>query len=185
MPSAIERPIPRFPPVMTATRPLSSKRDEVLDIRHRTSHHLIHRRCGDIYQPRHGERRVSQYTFALDRRTRPQPWSSGQGTPDSDRVSVGFNLDLAGFATGASKTTGTLTARVPSGSLFLGGAGDLGALNSETYVAVRLIDRIALRVGTSHFVTNYSVREPAKVATPDVRYQKFETMPFLAIAVRF
>ena len=102
-----------------------------------------------------------------------------------DRVSVGFNLDVAGFATGASNTTGRLTASVQSGSLFLGGAGDLGALNSETFVAVRLTDRIALRGGTSHFVTNYLVRQPSKVATPDVRYQKFETVPFLAIAVRF
>ena len=32
MPRAIERPIPRFPPVTTATRPLSAKGDEVLDI---------------------------------------------------------------------------------------------------------------------------------------------------------
>ena len=100
-------------------------------------------------------------------------------------VSAGFNLDLGGVASGASRTLGSLTATVQTGSLFLGGAADLGALNSETYVAVRLTNRFALRGGTSHYVTNYAVTDPATPGAPAIRYQKFVTVPFVAVAFRF
>jgi len=100
-------------------------------------------------------------------------------------VSAGFNLDLAGVATGATAIVGSLRASVPTGSLFLGGAADLGALNSETYVAVRLTDRLTLRGGTSHYVTGYAVSDPATPGAPSVRYQKFVTVPFVAVAFRF
>ena len=100
-------------------------------------------------------------------------------------VSVGFNLDLAGFATGGSKSVGSLSASVQTGSLFLGGAPDVGALNSETYIAVRLTDGIVLRAGTSHYVTNYSVSNPLTPTAASVRYQKFADVPFVSVRLRF
>ena len=100
-------------------------------------------------------------------------------------LSAGFNLDLAGFATGAAKSSGALSAKAQSASLFLGGSPDLGALNSETYVAWQLTDRVALRAGTSHYVTNYEASDPLGPSAASVRYQKFVTVPFVSVRMRF
>ena len=100
-------------------------------------------------------------------------------------LSAGFNLDLAGFATGATKASGALSAKAQSGSLFLGGSPDVGALNSETYLAWQLTDRVALRAGTTHYVTNYEASDPLAPTAASVRYQKFVTVPFVSVRVRF
>ena len=99
-------------------------------------------------------------------------------------LGVGFNIDLAGGALGADRTVGTLTATVQRGSLLLGGSPDVGALNSETYVTWAIAPTLAIRAGTSHYVTNYDVRD-ATGGGPTAKYQQFKTVPFVALRWRF
>ena len=47
-----------------------------------------------------------------------------------------------------------------------------------------IASRVRLRVGLSHYVTNYTVTDTAASGAPSSRYQRFETVPFFAVAVR-
>lgn len=98
---------------------------------------------------------------------------------------VGFNLDLIGAATGANRVNGTLLAKPQSGSLFAGGSPDKGALNSETYLSWHALPTLTVRAGTSHYVTNYDVTDPIAAGSPSARYQKFVTVPFVALSFKF
>lgn len=100
-------------------------------------------------------------------------------------LSVGFNIDLAGVAAGGDQSVAGLTARVQRGSLLLGGSPDVGALNSETYVAWAFAPTFTFRAGTTHFVTNYEVRDPASPGVTAAKYQQFKTLPFVAVGWRF
>lgn len=100
-------------------------------------------------------------------------------------LSAGFNIDLAGVAVGGDQSVAGLTARVQRGSLLLGGSPDVGALNSETYVAWAFAPTFTLRAGTTHFVTNYEVRDPSSPGVPAAKYQQFKTLPFVAVGWRF
>ena len=94
-------------------------------------------------------------------------------------LSVGFNIDLAGGALGADQFSGPLRATLQRGSLLLGGTPDIGALNSETYVAWRVLPTLSIRGGTTHFVTNFDVTD--RVSGASAKYQQFKTVPFVAV----
>lgn len=99
-------------------------------------------------------------------------------------LSVGFNIDVAGVAIGPDQRAAGLLARVQRGSLLLGGSPDVGALNSEMYVAWSIVPTVTVRAGTTHYVTNYDVSDPA-ATTPGAKYQQFKTVPFVAVSWRF
>ena len=99
-------------------------------------------------------------------------------------VAVGANLDLLGWATGPTRTAGALVAKPQAGSYFQYGSADHGALNSEFFASLRVAPRVRVRVGLSHYVTDYTVTDTAAAAAPSSRYQRFETTPFVAVAVR-
>ena len=99
-------------------------------------------------------------------------------------VAFGADLDLLGIATGAEWRQGSLRGEPETASYFQYGAADHGALNSEFYLAFRVSARLALRAGASHYVTNYIVTDTASATSPSARYQRFETVPFVALRVR-
>lgn len=101
-----------------------------------------------------------------------------------DAVSIGANLDLVGVATGPTRRTGALEAKPQTFSYFAFGDADHGALGSEFYVSVRPAARIHVRAGVTHFVANYDVKSGAAPGSTR-RYQRFETAPFAAVALRF
>jgi len=101
-------------------------------------------------------------------------------------VHLEFNLDVAGLATGPAYRTGSLDASPASGSLFLYGSRDRGSLNSELAVSLALTPRLRLRVGSSHYVLGYRVADRSSgtaAAAPKSRYQRFFTVPFLALSL--
>lgn len=74
--------------------------------------------------------------------------------------SIGMNLDAVGFSTGnevsaRSSSGGSGSASPKRINLLLGGASDLGALNSEFYLVYRPISNWALKAGLSHQVLEY------------------------------
>ena len=99
-------------------------------------------------------------------------------------VAFGANLDLVGLATGPTRTVGALTAKPQAGSYFQYGSADHGALNSEFFLSLRVAELVQLRAGMSHYVTNYTVTDPGTSGGPSSRYQKFQTVPFVAVTVR-
>ena len=99
-------------------------------------------------------------------------------------LGVGANLDVLGLAAGPTRTEGPLEAKVEAGSYFLYGRSDRGALNSEFFALFGVTPRVTIRAGVSHYVTNYTVTDRAAAGTPDSRYQRFETVPFVAVRVR-
>lgn len=101
-----------------------------------------------------------------------------------DRVAVGANLDLVGVATGPTRTVGSLVEKPQALSYFRYGSADHGALNSEFFVAVRVAARLQLRAGVSHYVTNYTVTDTAAAGAPSSRYQRFQTVPCVAVSLR-
>jgi hypothetical protein len=94
---------------------------------------------------------------------------------------LGANLDVIGAATGPSRRSDTRTATPQTFSYFAYGTNDHGALDSEFYLAARLSESVQLRAGLSHYVTNYAVTAPGG---SDARYQRFESVPFLAVKWR-
>lgn len=102
----------------------------------------------------------------------------------SDHVALGANLDLVGVATGPTRTAGTLVQKPQAFSSFRYGSADRGALNSEFFVSLRVASRMRVRGGVSHYVTNYTVTDPATAGAPSSRYQRFETVPFVAVNLR-
>jgi hypothetical protein len=101
-------------------------------------------------------------------------------------VHLQFNLDVAGFAAGPAYRSGSLDASPASGSLFLYGSRDRGSLNSELAVSIALTPRLRLRAGSSHYVLGYRVADRSSgtgAAAPTSRYQRFFTVPFLALSL--
>lgn len=101
-------------------------------------------------------------------------------------VHLEFNLDVAGLAGGPVYRTGTLDAKPATGSLFLYESRDRGSLNSELAVSLALSPRLRVRGGSSHYVIGYGVADRgsgAQAAAPRSRYQRFFTVPFLAISL--
>lgn len=97
------------------------------------------------------------------------------------RLGLGVNLDVLGLATGPRRTAGPLEAKVQTGSYFLFGTSDRGALNSEYFALIHVAPRVTIRAGVSHYVTDYTVTDHATAGSPSSRYQKFETVPFVAV----
>lgn len=100
------------------------------------------------------------------------------------RLAFGANLDLVGLATGPTRTTGSLTAKPEAVSSFRWAVRDRGALDSEFYVGAPVAGRLHLRAGISHFVTNYTVTDATTGGSSRSRYQRFQTVPFVAVRVR-
>jgi hypothetical protein len=99
-------------------------------------------------------------------------------------VVLGANLDLLGIAAGSRWTRAALEGTPETLSYFLYGSADRGALNSEYYVLIGLRPSLALRIGASHYVTNYLVTNTTASGRPRARYQRFETVPFAALRLR-
>lgn len=99
-----------------------------------------------------------------------------------DRVALGANLDVLGVAAGPRRVAGSLSAKPPTLSTFRYGSADRGALNSEFFVSVRVADRVRVRAGMSHYVTDYQVTETAAPGVSPSRYLKFQSVPFAAVA---
>ncbi|TMI76341.1 MAG: hypothetical protein E6H05_03940 [Bacillati bacterium ANGP1] len=99
-------------------------------------------------------------------------------------VALGANLDVIGVATGPTRTAGSLSEKPQAFSYFRYGSGDHGALNSEFFVSLRVAPRVRVRGGASHYVTNYTVTDTAAVGAPSSRYQKFQTVPFIAVRLQ-
>ncbi|MEO8450125.1 MAG: hypothetical protein ABI647_10070 [Gemmatimonadota bacterium] len=97
------------------------------------------------------------------------------------RAAVGANLDVVGVATGPTRSAGSLQATPQTVSYFRYGSADRGALNSEFFLAGRVPSRLWVRLGVSHYVTDYTVTEAAAPNAPGSRYQKFQTVPFVAV----
>lgn len=98
-------------------------------------------------------------------------------------VHLEFNLDLAGFAWGPERRTGSVEASPSTGSLFLYESRDRGSLNSELAVSLVLSPRFRLRAGSSHYVLGYTVTDRSSGAAVKSRYQRFFTVPFVAISL--
>lgn len=101
-------------------------------------------------------------------------------------VHLEFNLDVAGLAAGPVYQTGTLDAKPATGSLFLYGSRDRGSLSSELAFSLALSPRLRVRAGSSHYVLGYRVADRgsgAQAAAPRSRYQRFFTVPFVAISL--
>jgi hypothetical protein len=96
---------------------------------------------------------------------------------------VGANLDLIGVAVGPRRLAGALVAKPQAFSYFRYGSADHGALNSEFFAALRVAPRVRIRAGLSHYVTDYVVTDAAAAGAPSRRYQKFESVPFVAVTL--
>lgn len=99
-------------------------------------------------------------------------------------VAAGANLDLVGVATGPTRPAGSLAAKPQVFSYFRYGSADHGALNSEFFLSLRVAPRLRMRAGVSHYVTNYTVTDTAAAAASSSRYQSFQTVPFIAVALQ-
>jgi len=99
-------------------------------------------------------------------------------------VALGANLDVIGVATGPIRRAGSLSEKPQGLSYFRYGSRDHGALNSEFFVSLQVAPRVQVRGGASHYVTNYTVTDTAAVGAPSSRYQKFQTVPFIAVRLR-
>ena len=99
-------------------------------------------------------------------------------------LSLGANLDVLGLAAGPTRTIGSLEAKVQTVSYFLYGANDHGSLNSEFFAAVRVAPRVMVRAGLSHYETSYVVTDHGSSGSPSSRYQKFLSVPFVAVRLR-
>lgn len=99
-------------------------------------------------------------------------------------LGLGANLDLVGIAAGPTRRAGSLTQKPQAFSYFRYGSADHGALNSEFFVWLRVAPRVRVRAGLSHYVTDYTVTDAAAAGAPSSRYQKFQTVPFVAATLR-
>ncbi len=102
----------------------------------------------------------------------------------SDPAALGANLDLVGVAVGPARTAGSLAEKPQAFSYFRYGSADHGALNSEFFVSLRVASRVRVRAGVSHYVTNYTVTDTVAAGAPSSRYQRFQTVPFVAVTLR-
>lgn len=97
------------------------------------------------------------------------------------RLGVGANIDLAGVATGPRRAAGAVALKPARWSVLLVGTGDRGSLNSEFYLSLRVSHRVQARAGASHYVLGYRGTDSATGSRPSARYQRFETVPFVAV----
>lgn len=97
------------------------------------------------------------------------------------RLGVGANIDLAGVAAGPRRTAGSVELAPARWSVLQGGSGDRGSLNSEFYLSLRVSQRVQARAGASHYVLGYHGTDTASGSRRSSRYQRFETVPFLAV----
>jgi len=81
----------------------------------------------------------------------------------TNRVEVGFNIDLLGLSAGGDRVatvqspgSGVVMVHPTSFNLLLGGRRDRGTLNSEFYGGIWATPRVLVRIGLSHFVSEYS-----------------------------
>jgi hypothetical protein len=96
--------------------------------------------------------------------------------------SVGMNLDLFGFSVGnelsaQSSSGGSGTAAPKRLNLLLGGASDLGSLNSEFFVSYRASRSWAIKAGLSHQVIEYESSLETEKA------QRFFDLAFIGVRI--
>jgi hypothetical protein len=97
------------------------------------------------------------------------------------RLGVGANIDLAGVAVGPRRVAGAVELNPARWSVLQVGNGDRGSLNSEFYFSLRVSHRVQTRAGASHYVLGYRGTDSASGSGPSARYQRFETVPFVAV----
>ena len=100
------------------------------------------------------------------------------------RLGVGANIDLAGVATGPRRIAGAIELKPARWSVLQVGNGDRGSLNSEFYLSLRVSHRLQARAGASHNVLGYRGTDSGSGSRPSARYQRFETVPFVALRLR-
>lgn len=96
------------------------------------------------------------------------------------RLGIGANIDLAGMAVGPQRVAGAVELHPARWSMLQVGTGDRGSLNSEFYLSLRVSPRVQARAGASHYVLGYRGTDSASGSRPSARYQRFETVPFVA-----
>lgn len=105
----------------------------------------------------------------------------------TSRLDVGLNIDLAGVGFGASRdatyrasagaSATAVDASPATGNLFLYGSNDRGSLNSEFFVSWKARDRITLRGGLSHQLTEYKAE---RVLTSNTdRFRHYSNLIFV------
>ena len=97
------------------------------------------------------------------------------------RLGIGANIDLAGVAAGPRRAAGAVKLKPARWSVLQVGNGDRGSLNSEFYLSLRVSHRVQARAGASHYVLGYRGTDSASGSRPSARYQRFETVPFVAV----
>lgn len=107
-------------------------------------------------------------------------------------LEAGFDLDLVGVAFGPGRRAisrspdpglaGVQRVNVARFDAFLWGSRDRGQLDSEFFLAWWATDRLVLRAGLSHFVTEY--RTERRLDDGNDRFRQSRTLPFLAVGWR-
>jgi len=97
------------------------------------------------------------------------------------RLGVGANIDLLGYATGPRRAIGAVELKPAQWSVLQVGKRDRGSLNSEFYLSLHVSHRVRARAGASHYVLGYRGTDNASASRPSARYQRFETVPFVAV----
>ncbi len=99
------------------------------------------------------------------------------------KLGIGANIDLAGVAAGPPRVAGTVQLKPARWSVLQVGNGDRGSLNSEFYLTLGVSHRVQARAGASHYVLGYRGTDSASGSRPSARYQRFETVPFVAVRI--
>ena len=113
----------------------------------------------------------------------------GIGIRLAPRLEAAMNIDLTGFGVGGERTAEYRTSptaapsderAAPSGAnLFLYGSKDRGSLNSEFFAAWRARDRVVVRAGLSHLLTEYSA---TRMLTSNTRrFRQYSNLLFVAV----
>ena len=101
-------------------------------------------------------------------------------------LELGANIDLVGVGFGRTRpvsSSGVQTeASPPALNLLALGRKDQGTLDSEFFVAWWFGDRVALRAGASHLVTELVTRTPLQDGND--RFRRSSTQVFAAVTVR-
>lgn len=105
----------------------------------------------------------------------------------SSRLEAGMNIDLAGFGFGPSRqasyrasagaTPSAVEASPSTTNVFLYGSKDRGSLNSEFFAAWKVNDRVTLRGGLSHQLTEY--RAERTLSSNTDRFRHYSDLLFL------
>lgn len=108
----------------------------------------------------------------------------------SDRLAVGFNIDLIGFSNG-TKIRGTyingdqrisVGANVSHFNVLLVSDNDIGSLNSELYAKYRLTDKLRLKAGFQFLFTEYkSDFKVQQSPEPNDRFRRKSLMAMVGI----